>query len=132
MSDVKIEQQFKKNLNEIEQVLGKNTDLLKKVKRVDSTTTTNIVEDILKERREKLYNEVKTEFTGLLESYITFTEESAKAKQEFEKLIDNKMKEFNEKAVKVLNKITLNNQREQTISEAVSSVITIDEEPKTE
>jgi len=132
MSDQKIEQQFKKNLDAIQTVLGDNTELLKKVKRVDSTITNNIVGDILKERREKLYNEVKTEFTELLEKYIKFTEEQATAKVEYEKLIDTKMKVFNESAVKVLNKITLNNQREQTISEAVSSVITIEEETKSE
>ena len=91
----KVSKQFDANFKKLVALLG-GDKALKKTS-VPNDELGNIVEDLLKERREEFVKEFKSKAKELLDKKIEFDKEVKKAEEEFKNKVTNKKKEFSEK-----------------------------------
>lgn len=91
----KVSKQFDANFKKLVALLG-GDKALKKTS-VPNDELGNIVEDLLKERREEFVKDFKSKAKELLDKKIEFDKEVKKAEEEFKNKVTNKKKEFSEK-----------------------------------
>ncbi len=100
----KIAKQYEATLKKLVAVVGGQENVYGP-KRVPNDTLGTLVNDLLKERKEKLASSVKVELTELLDKKVALDKEIKAKEEELAKLKQNKQKEFNEAASKVFGKI---------------------------
>lgn len=91
----KVSKQFDANFKKLVALLG-GDKALKKTS-VPNDELGNIVEDLLKERREEFVKDFKSKAKELLDKKIEFDKEVKKAEEEFKNKVISKKKEFSEK-----------------------------------
>lgn len=99
----KVQKAFDSNIEKLTAILKKAPD--KKKRKFSSDAMDNLLGELFKEEDEKLKEELKTELKGLLESYVSFWREVENKEREIEKVKQDQMKAFNDKANKLVNKI---------------------------
>ena len=99
----KVSKQFDANFKKLVALLG-GDKALKKTS-VPNDELGNIVEDLLKERREEFVKEFKSKAKELLDKKIEFDKEVKKAEEEFKNKVTNKKKEFSEKMKGLFNMV---------------------------
>lgn len=99
----KVSKQFDANFKKLVALLG-GDKALKKTS-VPNDELGNIVEDLLKERREEFVKDFKSKAKELLDKKIEFDKEVKKAEEEFKNKVTNKKKEFSEKMKGLFNMV---------------------------
>lgn len=101
--DVKTEKndQFEKNLNKLTALLGGKT-LFKKSK-LPKDAVSNLVAELVTERKEEIAVEFKSKAKELLQKKVEFDREVKKMQEEMNKQIEAKKKEFVEKLNSLFN-----------------------------
>jgi len=99
----KVSKQFDANFKKLVALLG-GDKALKKTS-VPNDELGNIVEDLLKERREEFVKEFKSKAKELLDKKIEFDKEVKKAEEEFKNKVIGKKKEFSEKMKGLFNMV---------------------------
>lgn len=101
--DVKTEKndQFEKNLNKLTALLGGKT-LFKKSK-LPKDAVSNLVAELVAERKEEIAVEFKSKAKELLQKKVEFDREVKKMQEEMNKQIEAKKKEFVEKLNSLFN-----------------------------
>lgn len=100
----KVSKEYEKNIKRLIAVVGGDTNIYGP-KRVPNDTLGTLVEELLKERKEKLAVDVKVELSALLDKKVAMDKEIKAKEDEFAKLKQQKQKEFNEAAKKVFGKV---------------------------
>lgn len=98
-------QKFMQVVDQINAILGENSDLLKGSNKVPGDKLGEVVGKLAAKRREKSIDDFSVELDALIDSYITFERDSDQKRKEMEKAIAEKEKEFTKKAQSVLGKI---------------------------
>jgi hypothetical protein len=96
-------------------------------KKVSKDIVTTIVEGLLKEKKETLEKEVKSELITLLEKNILLKKTIEDEKKKLKSLEESKMKEFNEAAIKLFNKIDNIGELEKEYYSTITGINTIPE-----
>lgn len=100
----KVANAFNENVKKIEALLGKPAD--KKTRRkVPSGAMEAIIADLFKEEDEDLQKNMRADLKKLLLSYVELHQALDTKRKEMEQLENAKMKEFNEAAQKLFNRI---------------------------
>lgn len=99
----KVSKQFDANFKKLVALLG-GDKALKKTS-VPNDELGNIVEDLLKERREEFVKDFKSKAKELLDKKIEFDKEVKKAEEEFKNKVISKKKEFSEKMKGLFNMV---------------------------
>lgn len=99
----KVSKQFDANFKKLVALLG-GDKALKKTS-VPNDELGNIVEDLLKERREEFVKDFKSKAKELLDKKIEFDKEVKKAEEEFKNKVIGKKKEFSEKMKGLFNMV---------------------------
>ncbi len=102
-------------------VLG-GEELLTSTTKVKKDTVETIVENILKDRKEKLEIDIKTELSTLLDKHVTLKKSIADKKKELKDLENSKMKEFNEACNKLFGKVQDIEQLEKDYYSSLTSI----------
>ena len=100
----KVKNAFDQNIAKLSAILNKEPDK-KGRKRVPANSVDALVKELFKEDGEKAEKEFKEELRTLLDNYVALWKAIDDKKREIEKLENDKMKEFNEKASKIFNKV---------------------------
>lgn len=100
----KIKKNFDNTMKKLVAIVGGEQNLFP-VKKVEKDVVANIVTNLIKEKKENIEKEVKTELVSLLDKYVEFKKAVVTKEKELEQLKDNKMKEFNEAANKLFGKV---------------------------
>jgi len=85
-------------------IVGGEEQLFPK-KKVKGDVLASIVSELTKEKKEKLEKELKADLVALLDKRVEMNKAFEEKKAELKKLEESKMKEFNEAASKLFNKI---------------------------
>lgn len=101
----KVEKQYQNNLTKLVAILG-GQENLNPARTVKADALTEVVEELLKEQKEKVVLEIKEGFRGLLEKNVQFNAELKKKKQELAQIEVQGKKNFNEAANKIFSKIS--------------------------
>jgi hypothetical protein len=112
---------FETNMKKLVGVLG-GKELLTKTNKVKKDVLSTIVENLLKERKEKLELDVKTDLSSLLEKHVTVTKAIADKQKELKDLETAKKKEFNDACNKLFNKVEDIEQLEKDYYASLSSI----------
>lgn len=105
-------------MSKLTAILGGKENILP-AKRVSKDAVTDLVSTLLKERKEKLVESIKTSLTELLEKHVALTKAIKEKEKELEKLKQDKMKEFTEAANKVFQQVEGIDQIEKDYIEAI-------------
>lgn len=105
-------------MSKLTAVLGGKENILP-TKKVSKDVVTNLVGTLLKERKEKLAESIKTSLAELLEKHVALTKAIKEKEKELEKLKQDKMKEFTEAANKVFQQVEGIDQIEKDYIEAI-------------
>lgn len=100
----KVQKAFEGNYQKLKAILGKEPSK-KGGRKVPATGLDAIIADLFKDEDEALHQNFKKELKELLEKYVAMYGEIEKKKKELEKLEEEKMKEFNQAASKLFEKI---------------------------
>ncbi len=100
----KIVKSFETNMKRLVGVLG-GEELLNNTSKLKKDTVATIVENLLKDRKEKLELDIKNDLSTLLEKHVTLKKSIADKKKELKDLENSKMKEFNDACNKLFNKV---------------------------
>ncbi len=100
----KVQKQFEATMKKLVAVVGGEKQLLP-TKKLDKDVVGTIVEGLLKDKKESLEKEVKSDLVSLLDKHIELKKSIEAKKKELKQLEEQKMKEFSEAASKVFNKI---------------------------
>lgn len=100
----KIVKNFESNMKRLVGVLG-GEELLSNSSKVKKDTVELIVENLLKDRKEKLELDIKNDLSTLLDKHVTLKKSIADKKKELKDLENSKMKEFNDACNKLFNKV---------------------------
>lgn len=92
------------------------------VKKVDNDIVATIVGGLLKEKKENLEKEIKSDLIALLDKHVVLKREIKAKEDELKKLSETKMKEFTEAANKVFGKIGNINQLETEYYSSLKSI----------
>lgn len=117
----KITKSFESNMKRLVGVLG-GEELLTTTTKVKKDTVETIVENILKDRKEKLEIEVKAELSNLLDKHVALKKSIADKKKELKDLENSKMKEFNEACNKLFGKVQDIEQLEKDYYASLTSI----------
>lgn len=100
----KIVKSFETNMKRLVGVLG-GEELLNNTSKLKKDTVATIVENLLKDRKEKLELDIKNDLSTLLEKHVTLKKSISDKKKELKDLENSKMKEFNDACNKLFNKV---------------------------
>ena len=117
----KITKSFESNMKRLVGVLG-GEELLSTTTKVKKDTVETIVENILKDRKEKLEIDVKAELSTLLDKHVALKKSIADKKKELKDLENSKMKEFNEACNKLFGKVQDIEQLEKDYYSSLTSI----------
>ncbi len=117
----KVAKSFESNMKRLVGVLG-GEELLTGTTKVKKDTVETIVENILKDRKEKLEIDIKTELSTLLDKHVTLKKSIADKKKELKDLENSKMKEFNEACNKLFGKVQDIEQLEKDYYSSLTSI----------
>jgi len=120
-SQDKITKSFESNMKRLVGVLG-GEELLSTTTKVKKDTVETIVENILKDRKEKLEIDVKAELSTLLDKHVALKKSIADKKKELKDLENSKMKEFNEACNKLFGKVQDIEQLEKDYYSSLTSI----------
>lgn len=98
----KVAKQFEKNFSKLVALIGEKN--LKKVK-IPNNDVSQVVEELLKENREAVVLDFKAKAKAIIQEKIKFDQEVAKARKDYEKVVSDKMKLFNEQMTSLFNMI---------------------------
>lgn len=104
VSDDKITSNFTATMKKLVAIVGGEEQLFPK-KKIKKDVLSTIVDGLIKEKKENLEKEVKAELVTLLDKHVELKKAFNDKELELKKLKETKMKEFNEAASKVFNKI---------------------------
>lgn len=116
----KIVKNFESNMKRLVGVLG-GEELLTNSSKVKKDTVELIVENLLKDRKEKLELDIKNDLSTLLDKHVTLKKSIADKKKELKDLENSKMKEFNDACNKLFNKVQDIEQLEKDYYESLSA-----------
>lgn len=117
----KVTKSFESNMKRLVGVLG-GEELLTTTTKVKKDTVETIVENILKDRKEKLEIDIKTELSTLLDKHVTLKKSITDKKKELKDLENSKMKEFNEACNKLFGKVQDIEQLEKDYYSSLTSI----------
>lgn len=95
---------YEKNLSKLIAILG-GKEYMFPMKKVGGTALTDLVTELLKEKKEKLAIEIKTNIQNLLDKKVQFDKDVKAEEDKFKKIKEQKQKEFNEACSKVFAQI---------------------------
>jgi len=95
---------FEATMKRLVAIVGGEEQLFPK-KKVKNDVLASIVSELTKEKKEKLEKDIKAELITLLDKRVELNKALDEKKAELKKLEETKMKEFNEAASKLFNKI---------------------------
>jgi len=116
----KIVKTFENNMKRLVGVLG-GEELLSNTSKVKKDTVEVIVENLLKDRKEKLELDIKNDLSTLLDKHVLLKKSIADKKKELKDLENSKMKEFNDACNKLFNKVQDIEQLEKDYYDSLSS-----------
>lgn len=117
----KTRKSFESNLELVGAVLGKPLSKTGRRKTKDSDLD-ELTADLFKEEDDAIKAEVKAELKGLAKKYIELNEQMKAKQKELEKLEEEKMKEFNQAAEKLRNKIEILPERMRKFKDSLRAV----------
>lgn len=100
----KVAKEFTGTISKLVTILGSDKPL-KPNKRVAFDELTGIVEELLKEEKEKNKKEISDQLKALLKGHSELRSEISKKKKELEQLEQSKMKEFNKAAKQLFDRV---------------------------
>lgn len=100
----KVNKNYEDTMNKLVAIV-RGKDNLTPGKKVKKEVVSTIVDELLKEDKEKIQNEVKTGLKDLLAKHISLNKEIAEKEKEFIKLKETKQKEFIDAANKLFGRI---------------------------
>lgn len=101
----KIAKQYEANLSKLAAILGGKENIYP-TKKVEGAVLDTVIEELLKEQKEKVAKEVKTGLQELLDKKVQFDKDVKAKEEELKKLKEAKQKEFNESCSKIFGKIS--------------------------
>jgi len=127
----KEQKKFEGNVKKLTALLVGESELLKPGK-VPKDTVRQAMEILVKEKKEEMIANLKTEVSVLLDKYRAFNKFQQEKKKEMEKAVADKLKEFNKEAGVVFQKMEGIDQLEKEYFEALMAVSTPVQEPTTD
>jgi hypothetical protein len=128
----KVVKAYENNLKKLVAVVGGEQNL-RQVKTVKKDTLGQIVSELFKEETESVERETKEALKTLLKNRIEMQRSIDAKKKELAQLETSKMKEFNEAAVKLFNKISGIDELEKEYYSALTDAASaVSEEPASE
>jgi hypothetical protein len=100
----KVAKNFEATMKKLIAIVGGEKNLFPS-KRVSKDTLKTVVDGLLKDKKEAAEKEVKAELVALLDNHVEMKKAIEAKTKELKQLEEQKMKEFNEAASKVFNKI---------------------------
>ena len=124
----KVSKTYDATIKKLVAIVG-GEDKLFPTKKVVSDVIGDIVTGLLKERKEDLEKQIKTDLLSLLDKHVSLKKEIKAKEDEFKKLSETKMKEFSEAANKLFGKIDGISELEKDYYQSLTST-TLVEAPK--
>lgn len=115
----KVSKQFEANFKKLVALFG--GDAVFKKPSVPNDEIGNLVEELVKERREEKIKEFKEQAKGLLDKKINFDKECKKAEEEYKQKVIQKKKEFTDEMKKTFSIIEDINEIEKSYYESIKT-----------
>jgi len=126
----KVKKQFDKNFTTLVALMRGEANMRKP--KVPNGDVQDIVEQLIAERREEVIMEFKTKAKAAIEEKIKFDQEVKKAREECEKVITEKMKQFNDKMSSLFNLVDKIHEVEQQYYSSIKGAVEANTESKQE
>ena len=108
----KVAKEYDKNVKTLIAIVGGDKNLYPN-KKVKKDVVTTIVDGLLKQRKEKAEEEIKTDLVNILDKKVLLDKEIKAKEEELAKLKISKQKEFNESFKKIISRIENINELEK-------------------